>query len=88
MSEVRKMLFDKERIPHKRFSRLAYRRQESHHTHESSTLQVQMRWLRLRSAGEDTIRYWRLLIYTSFCKIRGRYVAVHDLKRCCSQIGC
>ena len=40
--------------------------------YEKCNAQVQMLWLRLRPPGEDTIRYYMLLIYTSFCKIRGR----------------
>ena len=60
LSQVRKVQFGQERIPYKGFPWLAYRRQENHHTYESATLQVQMRWLRLRPTGEHPIcwSYW------------------------------
>lgn len=88
MSQVRKAAYCQEWLPYERFPGSPYRWQESYYAHESSTLQVQVRWLRLRPAGEDSIRYRKLLIYTSFCKICGRHVTIYDLKRCSSQIGC
>ena len=87
LSQVRKVQFGQERIPYKGFPRLAYRRQENHHTYESATLQVQMRWLRLRPTGEHPICDRQLFLHPSFCKTCGGLIAIHDLERRCGKAG-
>ena len=87
LSQVRKVQFGQERIPYKGFPWLPYRRQENHHTYESATLQVQMRWLRLRPAGEHPICDRLLFLHPPFRKTCGGLIAIHDLERRCGKAG-